>query len=96
MGYLFIRGRISREVIGKDGDRSSPAVRCSSSCGSAASRASIPGAQFPGELSVCGFPVSLAVTVMADLRVRWACVTGARSSFFANAMFPPGMPRPSA
>ena len=68
MGYLFIRDGISREVIGKDGDRFVPLlftlfffVWIGNPWGI------IPGAQFPVN-SRFAFPVGLAITVW-DLHV---------------------------
>lgn len=92
MGYLFIRDGISREVIGKDGDRFVPLlftlfffVWIGNLWGI------IPGAQFPVN-SRFAFPVGLAITVWLIYMYLGMRHQGP-IKFFTNMMFPPGMPK---
>ena len=92
MGYLFIRDGISREVIGKDGDRFVPLlfsifffVWMGNLWGI------IPGAQFPVN-SRFAFPVGLAITVWI-LYMYLGMRHQGPIKFFTNMMFPPGMPK---
>ena len=93
MGYLFIRDGISREVIGKDGDRFVPLlftifffVWIGNLWGI------IPGAQFPVN-SRFAFPVGLAIMVWCIYMYLGVRHQGP-IKFFTNMMFPPGMPKP--
>lgn len=93
MSYLFIRDGISREVIGKDGDRFVPLlfslfffVWIANLWGI------IPGAQFP-VTSRFAFPVGLAIVVWCIYMFLGIQHQGP-VKFFTNMMFPPGMPKP--
>jgi F-type H+-transporting ATPase subunit a len=93
MGYLFIRDGISREVIGKDGDRFVPFlfsifffVWIANLWGI------IPGAQFPVTARFA-IPVGLAVVVWCVYMYLGMRHQGP-IKFFTNMMFPPGMPKP--
>lgn len=93
MAYLFIRDGISREVIGKDGDRFVPFlfsifffVWIANLWGI------IPGAQIP-VTSIFAYPVGLALMVWCVYMFLGIKHQGP-IKFFTNMMFPPGMPTP--
>lgn len=93
LGYLFVRDGISRETIGKDGDRYMPLlfslfffVWVMNFMGV------VPGIQIP-PTSLFVFPVTLALIVWITymfLGVKHQGPIG----FFKNMMFPPGIPKP--
>lgn len=93
MGYLFIRDQISRETIGKDGDKFIPFLFSLFFFIFVLNFLEIvPGAQMP-VTAYYAFPVALAlaswVTYMY-LGIRHQGPLG----FFRNMMFPPGVPAP--
>ena len=93
LGYTFVRDQISREVIGKDGDKYVPLLVSLFFFVWVLNLFSvIPGAQFP-VTSRFAFPVGLAVMVWVVYMVLGMKKQGP-IKFFTNMMFPPGLPKP--
>lgn len=92
MGYLFIRDGISRDIIGKDGDRFVPflmafffLVWLSNFMGI------VPFAQIP-VTSIFAIPVAFAIIVY----ITWVPIGIYKQGFggfFKNMLFPPGVPK---
>lgn len=93
LGYLFVRDQISRETIGKNGDKFVPFLFSLFFFIFVLNFLEIlPGAQMP-VTSIYAFPVALALMVWVVymyLGVRHQGPWG----FFRNMMFPPGVPVP--
>lgn len=91
LGYLFIRDQVSRETVGKDGDRFIPLFFSFFFFVFVMNFLEIlPGAQMP-VTAYYAFPVALAITVWVIymyLGMRHQGPWG----FFKNMMFPPGLP----
>lgn len=93
LGYTFVRDQISREVIGKDGDKYVPLLVSLFFFVWVLNVFSvIPGAQFP-VTSKFAFPVGLALMVWVTYMVLGMKKQGP-IKFFTNMMFPPGLPKP--
>ena len=93
IGYTFVRDQISREVIGKDGDKYVPLLVSLFFFVWVLNLFSvIPGAQFP-VTSKFAFPVGLALMVWVTYMVLGMKKQGP-IKFFTNMMFPPGLPKP--
>lgn len=93
LGYTFVRDQISREVIGKDGDKYVPLLVSLFFFVWVLNLFSIiPIAQFP-VTSKFAFPVGLALMVWVTYMVLGMKKQGP-IKFFTNMMFPPGLPKP--
>ena len=93
LGYTFVRDQISREVIGKDGDKYVPLLVSLFFFVWVLNLFSvIPGAQFP-VTSRFAFPVCLALMVWVIYMFLGMKKQGPLK-FFTNMMFPPGLPKP--
>lgn len=93
LGYTFVRDQISREVIGKDGDKYVPFLVSLFFFVWVLNLFSIiPIAQFP-VTSKFAFPVGLALMVWVVYMFLGMKKQGP-IKFFTNMMFPPGLPKP--
>jgi F-type H+-transporting ATPase subunit a len=93
LGYTFVRDQISREVIGKDGDKYVPFLVSLFFFVWVMNLFSIiPGAQFP-VTSRFAFPVGLALVIWV-LYMFLGMKKQGPIKFFTNFMFPPGLPKP--
>lgn len=93
LGYTFVRDQISREVIGKDGDKYVPFLVSLFFFVWVLNLFSIiPIAQFP-VTSKFAFPVGLALMVWV-LYMFLGMKKQGPIKFFTNMMFPPGLPKP--
>ncbi|MEY5144940.1 MAG: hypothetical protein RL745_307 [Actinomycetota bacterium] len=93
LGYTFVRDQISREVIGKDGDKYLPFLVSLFFFVWIMNLFSIvPVAQFP-VTSRFAFPVALALVIWCIYMFLGMKKQGP-IKFFTNFMFPPGLPKP--
>lgn len=93
MGYMFVRDQISRETIGREGDKFLPfLVSLFFFVFFMNVMGIVPGMQFP-PTALFVMPVSLAIMVWLTYMFIGMRKQGP-IKFFTNMMFPPGVPAP--
>lgn len=93
MGYMFVRDQISRETIGREGDKFLPfLVSLFFFVFFMNVMGIVPGMQFP-PTALFVMPVSLAIMVWLTYMFIGMKKQGP-IKFFTNMMFPPGVPAP--